>query len=65
MKKLKFLVNLTDGNNNLIFKKDKIYDVTDEYEDVYYLGVIDSVKVGIDKKSENKKYIVIENKGDK
>lgn len=64
MKKLKFLANLKDNNGDLIFEKDKIYDVTNELDDCYYLGFVNGIKVGIDKKSENKKYIVI-NKGDK
>ncbi len=60
MKKLRFLVNLKDRENNLVFEKDKIYDVTEEYDDCYYLGFVNGVKVGIDKNSENKKYVVIE-----
>lgn len=60
-KKLKFLETIESDDGKIKWEKDKEYEVTSEYEDVYYLGIQNETPCGIGKESEGKKYVVIEN----
>jgi len=55
-----FNKDIYDGEH-LVWKEDEKYKVIFEDDTTYYFGkLINDIDYGIDKQSENKKYIVIE-----